>query len=146
MNFIKKIFWGLSCDIHNNIVEPLSRRHDRKKKTYYECCVCGALEAPYFYDECKYSSMQYDYGWRKLKNDPRWVCHHCHSHGYAPQSTYEPTFEEWQEQIVKPQRQHIRELIKTKDPKYYNECCFYDDPESVDRYYGRFMNDEDEEN
>ena len=104
------------------------------------------LEAPYFYDKCEYTSVKYDYGWHKLDGGKRWVCHHCADHGYAPLSTYEPTFEEWQEQVVRPQRQHVRELIKTKDPAYYNECCFYDDPESVDRYYGRFMNNEDEEN
>ena len=142
MNFISKIFWGLNCDIHDNIVEPLSRRHDRKKKTYYECCICGTLEAPYFYDECKYSSMKYDYGWHKLDGGKRWICHHCADHGYAPLSVYESTFEEWQEQNVKLRRQHIRELIKAKDPEYYNECYFYDDPESAERSWQKFINEE----
>ena len=139
MNFIKKIFWRLECDIHNKIVEPLSRRHDRKKKTHYECCVCGMLEAPYFYDECKYSSMRWDYGWHKIDGGERWVCHQCADHGYAPISVYEPTFEEWQEQFVKPNRQRIRELIKAKDSEYYNECYFYDDPESAERSWQRFI-------
>ena len=129
------LFDRLSCWFYNSIVEPISRRHGRKKKTYYECCVCGMLEAPYFYDDCKYASIQYDYGWRKLKNDPRWICHHCHSHGFAPLSVHEVTFEEWQERVVEPQRLRVRTLIKEKDQKYYDECYFYDDEESVNRYF-----------
>lgn len=121
------LFDRLRCWFYNLVIESPSRRHDRKKKTHYECCVCGMLEAPYFYDGSKYTSMVYDYGWRKLKNDYRWICHHCHCHGFAPLCKYECTFEEWQEQIVKPQRQTVKELIKTKDPKYYYKCCFYDD-------------------
>ena len=139
MTFSMNLFDRLSCWFYNSIVEPLSRRHDRKKKTHYECCVCGMIEAPYFYDGRKYSSMRYDYGWHKLDGGKRWVCHHCADHGYAPLSTYESTFEEWQEQNVKLRRQHVRELIKTKDPECYNECYFYDDPESAERYAQRFM-------
>ena len=140
------LFDRLSCWFHNSVIEPFSRRHDRKKKTHYECCVCGMLEAPYFYDGSKYTSMQHDYGWRKLKNDPRWICHHCHSHGCAPLSKYECTFEEWQEQVVKSQRLRVMTLIKEKDPKYYDECYFYDDEESVKRHFcGDFKDSNDAE-
>lgn len=140
MNFISKFFWGLSCDIHNNIIEPLSRCHDRKKKTHYECCVCGMIEAPYFYDECKYSSMRWDYGWHKLDGGKRWICHHCADHGYAPLSAFESTFEEWYKTIAEPQRQRAKALIKEKDPKYYYGCYWYDDPDTIG------MEDEDESN
>jgi hypothetical protein len=127
MNFIQKIFWRLGCDIHNNIVEPISRRHDRKKKTHYECCVCGTLEAPYFYDECEYSSMRWDYGWHKIDGGKRWVCHHCSDHGYSPITAFECSFEDWHNNYVVPQRAHVKALIKTKDPEYYDECYFYDE-------------------
>lgn len=146
MNFISKIFWGLHCDIHNNIVEPMSRRHDSRKKIHYECCVCGMLEAPYFDDDIKYASMRWDYGWHKLDGGKRWICHRCADHGYYPCSVGESTFEEWHEKIVVPQRARVRELIKTKDPDYYNECYFYDDPESVERYFSQFGFEDEVEN
>ena len=135
MNFIKKIFWGLSCDIHNKIIEPLSRRHDRKKKTHYECCVCGMLEAPYFYDECKYSSMKHDYGWHRLDGGKRWICHHCADHGYFPYTVWGRSFEDWYKNYVLPQRTRVGELIKAKDMEYYNECDFWKEDESRKRYF-----------
>ena len=127
MNFVSNFFGRLSCDIHNNIIEPLSRRHDRKKKTHYECCVCGMIEAPYFYDDCKYSSMRWDYGWHKLDGGKRWICHHCADHGFAPRSSFESTFYEWYKDVVEPSRQEVKALIKEKDPKYYAQCDFYDE-------------------
>lgn len=148
MSFIKKIFWKLSCDIHNKIVEPLARWHDSHKKTHYECCVCGKLEAPYFDDLFK-GSMRWDYGWHKLDGGKRWICHHCADHGYSPHSVYEDSFEFWYENFVMPNRARVRELIKTKDPEYYNSYCFYDDEESVERDIQRFKekheNAEDDE-
>ena len=132
MNFIKRIFCGLTCDIHNNIVEPLSRRHNSRKKTHYECCVCGMIEAPYFYEDTKYTSMRWDYGWHKLDGGKRWICHHCADHGYAPLSAVESTFEEWYKTIAEPHRQKVKSLIKEKDPKYYEQCYFYDDDYPMD--------------
>lgn len=143
--FNTNLFDRLSCWFHNSIVEPLSRRHDKRKKTHYECCVCGMLEAPHFYSGMKYTSMRYDYGWHKLDGGKRWICHHCADHGYSPCSVGESTFEEWHEKIVVPQRVQVRELIKTKDPEYYNECYFYDDEESVKRYFAQLGLDEDNE-
>ena len=134
---IKDFFNALSCDIHNNIIEPLARWNDSHKKTHYECCVCGMLEAPYFEDLFK-GSMKWDYGWHKLDGGTRWICHHCADHGYSPCSVYEDSFEHWYETFVIPRRERIRELIKTKDPKYYNYQYFYDDPESEERFIQRF--------
>jgi hypothetical protein len=99
------------------------------------------LEAPYFYDEFM-GSMRYDYGWHKLDGGKRWICHHCADHGFAPSSdkdipiesgTRDYTWDEWQN-IVTKKRIRVRELIKAKDPEYYNECYFYDDEESVKRW------------
>ena len=137
-------FDKFSCWFYNSIVEPLSRRRDTHKKTHYECCVCGMLESPYFYDEFK-GSMRYDYGWHKLDCGKRWICHHCADHGYAPCSNGESTFEEWQEKIVVPQRERVRNLIKAKDPEYYNKCYFYDDEESVERYFSQFEFEDSDE-
>lgn len=131
---IKELYWNLSCDIHNNIVEPLSRWHDSHKKTHYECCVCGRLEAPYFDDKFK-GSMRWDYGWHKLNGGKRWVCHKCADHGYAPYVCGESSFEDWYENFVVPQRVRVRALIKSKDPEYYNNCFFYDDEECVRKFY-----------
>ena len=127
---IKKLYWRLSCGFHNNIVEPLSRWHDSHKKTHYECCVCGRLEAPYFDDEFK-GSMRWDYGWHKLDGGKRWICHRCADHGYSPYVFYEDSFEDWYNNRVIPNRVQVRELIKSKDPEYYDNCYFYDDEECV---------------
>ena len=135
--FSNRIYDNLATWVHNSIVEPLSRHYDKHKKTHYECCVCGLIHAPYF-EEQHYTSMRYDYGWHKIDGGKRWICHHCADHGYSPCSIGESTFEEWHEKIVVPQRARVRELIKTKDPDYYNECYFYDDPESVKRYCSQF--------
>ena len=134
---IKSLFNALSCNIHNNIVEPLSRWHDSRKKTHYECCVCGKLEAPYFDDLFK-GSMRWDYGWHKLDNGRRWVCHHCADHSYSPHSAWGDSFEDWYENTVIPSRVRIRELIKAKDLEYYDNHYFYDDEESVERDIQRF--------
>ena len=83
--------------------------------------------------------MRWDYGWHKLDGGKRWICHHCADHGYAPVSLYESTFEDWYELNVKLRRRRVRDLIKAKDPEYYNECYFYDDPESVERDLQSFM-------
>jgi hypothetical protein len=104
------------------------------------------LEAPYFYEGLTYNSIHCDYGWHKLDGGKRWICHHCADHGYSPCSDGEPTFEEWYENVVVPKRIRVRELIKAKDPKYYNECYFYDDPENAERYFqGLFADCEEEE-
>ena len=145
---IKNFFSVLSCDIHNNIIEPLSRWYYSHKKTHYECCVCGMLEAPYFDDLLK-GSMKWDYGWHKIDGGKRWVCHHCVDHSYAPYSDYEGSFEYWYENFVMPHRTRVRKLIKTKDPKYYDNHYFYDDKESVERTIQKIREfcgtDEDEE-
>ena len=134
---IKEFFNALSCDTHNNIVEPLSRWYDSHKKDHYECCVCGMLEAPYFDDKHK-GSMRWDYGWHKLDSGRRWICHHCADHGYVPHSICERPFEDWYENFVVPQRVRVRALIKSKDPEYYDNHLFYDDEESVERDIQRF--------
>lgn len=148
MNFIKNIFWKISCDIHNKIVEPLARWHDSYKKTHYECCVCGKLEAPYFDDLFK-GSMRWDYGWHKLDGGKRWICHHCADHGYSPCTSYGDTFEDWYENFVIPNRDRVRKLIKAKDSQYYDNHYFYDDEESVERYIQKFKeqyeNEKDDE-
>ena len=125
-----------SCWFHNNIVVPLARWHDSHKKTHYECCVCGELRAPYFEDLFQ-GSLTWDYGWYKL-DDGSWICHHCADHGYAPNLCYIDSFEYWYDNLVMPHRARVRELIKTKDPEYYNNHCFYDDEESVKRDIERF--------
>ena len=137
--------------LHNDVVEPLSRYHDKHKKTHYECCVCGILEAPHF-DGHPYGSMRYDYGWHKFADSKRWICHNCADHNFAPSSekdipiesgTRDYTWDEWQDYVIK-YRTHIREMIKAKDPEYYNKCYFYDDEESVERYWSQFEYEDDE--
>ena len=134
---IKRFFNAFSCDIHNNIVEPLARFKDSHKKAHYECCVCGMIEAPYFDDKFK-GSLRWDYGWHKLDGGRRWICHHCADHGYKPHSVYEDSFENWYENFVMPNRVRFRELIKKKDPEYYDDHYFYDDEESVEGYIQKF--------
>ena len=143
-SFRMNLFDRLSCWFYNSIVGPVARRHDRKKKTHYECCVCGMLEAPYFYEGTKYTSIRYDYGWHKLDGGKRWICHHCADHGFSPVSAHARSFEDWYETFVVPQRVRVRGLIKTKDPEYYNECYFYDDEESVQRYVNQLYVDTDD--
>lgn len=148
----------LSCWFNNSIREPFSRWRDKHKKTHYECCVCGHLIAPYFDDRYTYSSVKHDYGWHKLKGENRWICHKCADHGFWPSSDSDIplescqrgyTWDEWQDVVAK-ERVCIRELIKTKDPEYYNDNYFYDDEESVERATQRWADlygfeDEDED-
>ena len=133
----------LSCWFHNSIVEPLSRYHDRHKKTHYECCVCGLMHAPYFEGQ-KYSSIRYDYGWHKLDDGHRWICHHCADHGFAlnaekdipiENGMRDYTWDEWQELFVDPNREYIAKLIEEKDPEYYKREILYE---------GLFEEDDDE--
>ena len=124
---IMRFEYGWGCWFHNNIIEPLSRFYDKHKKTHYECCVCGNMEAPYF-DSDKYCSMKWDYGWHKLQGSNRWICHHCADHGFALNTDQEIppwerdfTWDEWQRNVVKPNREYTENLIKEKDPEYYAE-------------------------
>ena len=121
-----------SCWLANNINEPLSRLYYRKKKSHYECSVCGQIIAPYFYIpwysfDKNASSITCDYGWHKFKDSNRWICHHCADHGFAP-SSYNGTelsigrgrtWDEWQE-YVKKENEQVLDAIKEKDPEYYH--------------------------
>lgn len=53
------------CWFENSIVQPLSRYYYSKKKSHYQCTVCGRIEAPYFTGE-KYASLTKDMGWHKF--------------------------------------------------------------------------------
>lgn len=112
----------LSCWFENEVIEPISRYYYSKKKSHYQCAICGRIEAPYFTGE-KYASITKDMGWHKLDNGKwhRWVCHHCADHGFERSDEEFPwtfTWDEWQE-FVKEDNNKILTTIKEKDPEYY---------------------------
>lgn len=111
------------CWFENSIVQPLSRYYYSKKKSHYQCTVCGRIEAPYFTGE-KYASLTKDMGWHKFNEGKwsRWVCHHCADHGFISASEscnggY--TWDEWQT-FVSEDNSKVLATIKEKDPEYYN--------------------------
>lgn len=107
----------------NSIVQPLSRYYYSKKKSHYQCTVCGRIEAPYFTGE-KYASLTKDMGWHKFNEGKwsRWVCHHCADHGFVSASESRNggyTWDEWQI-FVSEDNSKVLATIKEKDPEYYN--------------------------
>ena len=108
----------------------MSRYYYTHKKKHYECCVCGRMISPYFDDKCKWSPT-YDMGWHKFKDWKltRWICHHCADHGFELSSEASKyigwenrvgyTWDEWHEIVVKDNNELI-DVIKNKDPKYYD--------------------------
>lgn len=112
----------ISCWFHNSIIEPFSRWYFFNTKAHYECTVCGQIEAPYFTDE-PYASLSHDYGWHRLKNSKRWICHHCADHDFVLSKDWDEyhgwTWDAWQE-YVKINNAVILEAIKEKDPEYYH--------------------------
>lgn len=126
LTFSNNPIMRFECWFENSIVEPLSRYYYSKKKSHYQCTVCGLIEAPFFTGE-KYASITKDMGWHKFNEGKwsRWVCHHCADHGFAPSSpdiTNEYpsnwTWDEWQK-FVKEDNAKVLTIIKEKDPKYY---------------------------
>ena len=111
----------LLCWFENEVIEPISRYYYSKKKSHYQCAICGRIEAPYFTGE-KYASITKDMGWHKLDNGKwhRWVCHHCADHGFErPNEKDLPwtfTWDEWQDFV---EEDNNKLLIKEKDPEYY---------------------------
>lgn len=78
----------------------------KHNKKMYICSKCGLIEVP-SNGECYYDLIE-DYGWHKLKNPKRYICHHCAEH----QDDYkdEPmswTPDEW-EVFVKTSNDKIR--------------------------------------
>jgi len=53
--------------------EWLSNTYWRRRNEVIICCECGTMEIPE-------NSLPNEYGWKKLKNPKRWVCHHCFDH------------------------------------------------------------------
>lgn len=111
------------CWFENSIVQPLSRYYYSKKRSHYQCTVCGRIKAPYFTGE-KYASLTKDMGWHKFNEGKwsRWVCHHCADHGFISASEscnggY--TWDEWQT-FVSEDNSKVLATIKEKDPEYYN--------------------------
>ena len=110
------------CWFENSIVQPLSRYYYSKKKSHYQCTVCGRIEAPYFTGE-KYASLTKDMGWHKFNEGKwsRWVCHHCADHRFI--SVFENnngyTWDGWQ-RVVKENNTKVLATIKNKDPEYYD--------------------------
>ena len=125
--FSKNLFIRSYCWFVNRIAYPIKNHYYRNKKTHYECCVCGNIEAPYFKDDpyCR-GPITDDYGWHKLDNGKynRWICHRCADHWFEdsdttiPRNKRESTWDEWQEE-VKEHNEKILSLIKAKDPEYY---------------------------
>lgn len=112
----------LSCWFENEVIEPISRYYYSKKKSHYQCAICGCIEAPYFTGE-KYASITKDMGWHKLDNGKwhRWVCHHCADHGFERSDEEFPlifTWDKWQD-FVKEDNNKLLTTIKEKDPEYY---------------------------
>lgn len=125
--FSKNLFIRFYCWFENRIVYPIKNHYYRNKKTHYQCCVCGKIEAPYFKDDPYYRGpITDDYGWYRLdkKKYNCWICHHCSCHGFSdtntevPREKREPTWDEWQE-YVGTSNEKVLSLIKEKDPEYY---------------------------
>lgn len=122
MNYFKKLAWKIDADI----CYPIRCHMARKKKTHYQCKVCGLIEAPYFQEEYGCGSITDDYGWNRIgkKKHNLWICHHCCGHGFSdsntkvPREKRDPTWDEWQE-FVKMNNEKILSLIQKKDPDYY---------------------------
>lgn len=66
----------------------LSNLYYKYHKEIYICHRCGLMEIPY--KSFDYYSLTHDYGWKKLKNPKRWLCHHCACH-----ENDDLTFEQW---------------------------------------------------
>lgn len=113
--------------LENNILTPISRYYYSHKKAHYRCCVCGRIIAPYF-ETGKYVSVIKDYGWVKGKRYcTYWLCHHCADHGFVSIAEANKnldwrgfTWDEWQD-VVQKENKEVLDLIKQKDPKYYND-------------------------
>lgn len=107
----------------NSIAEPVSRSYYHKKKSHYQCAICGLIKAPYFTEE-KYTSLTKDMGWHKLDSGKwhRWVCHHCADHGFErsdeAEYPWEFTWDDWQE-YVEENNEKTLAIIKEKDSEYY---------------------------
>lgn len=113
----------LLCCFENEVIYPISRYYYSKKKSHYQCAICGHIEAPYFTGE-KYASITKDMGWHKIDNGKwhRWVCHHCADHGFerSDEKDFPWTFtwDEWQD-FVEEDNNKLLTTIKEKDPEYY---------------------------
>ena len=82
------------------VKELLEDQYFKHNKKIYICCECGYMEIPYSYK--KYNGLVNSFGWKKLKNPKRWVCHYCAYH--------KNTNEEWNN-IVKQQNKKVRKTI-----------------------------------
>lgn len=113
----------LLCCFENEVIDPISRYYYSKKKSHYQCAICGRIQAPYFTGE-KYASITKDMGWHKIDNGKwhRWVCHHCADHGFerSDEKDFPWTFtwDEWQD-FVEEDNNKLLTTIKEKDPEYY---------------------------
>lgn len=127
ITFSRNPFVNFKVWFYNNIVYAVKNYYYKRKKTHYQCCVCGKIVAPYFKENEEYCVMTDDYGWHKLDNGKwnRWICHCCADHGFAwsddttelPNREYK--WEEW-EKIVKENNKKVLNLIKEKDFEYYH--------------------------
>lgn len=59
------------CDVHDFVL----RKYESLYPRIYICYNCGLISAPYLYN---YSIE--DFGWKKINNPKRWICHHCAYH------------------------------------------------------------------
>ena len=122
---IKSLWWKITPDIWNKVIEPLSEWKAKRSKRIYVCRICGRLLAPK-YDDRPLSLITC--GWMKIhapfsrhKYD-RYICHHCESHGFKRSddpSPYQYTWDEWQDE-VEEENKKLLTAIKEKDPEYYN--------------------------
>lgn len=97
----------------------------KRKKTHYQCWICGKIEAPYFKEGELCAPITDGYRWHRIDKN-RWICHHCNAHGFSdsdttiPREQREPTWDEWQK-YVKESNQKVLARIKEKDYNYYYE-------------------------
>ena len=90
----------------------------KRKKTHYQCWICGKIEAPYFKEGELCAPITDGYRWHRIDKN-RWICHHCDAHGFSdsdttiPREQREPTWDEWQK-YVKESNQKVLARLKKK--------------------------------
>lgn len=106
MVFSTSKLWWLQKPYYR-IKEACSNFYYKYHKEVYICSECGLMVAPYVSNIC--NSLINDFGWHKLKNPKRWICHHCAGHS----SDESFTKSEWEE-YVKDYNKGIKELCEFK--------------------------------
>jgi transposase-like protein len=74
------------------VFEWLSNVYWTKRNRVMICCECGFMVIPD-------ASLPNEYGWRKMRNPNRWICHHCFDHFDDPPG-YGFSPKEWAEYVI----------------------------------------------